>query len=269
MTAKNTSFVPAAAAAKGPIPCLRLRTIFSITTIASSTTIPVASTSARRLMVLTENPVSQIAATVPTSDTGMVTAGIITARGERRKAKITTTTIPVAKAMDFITSVKDPLMNVPSSEVTNSRTPSGSADCRSATATATSSEIDSVLPTDCRVMSMPTAVCPFTRVSTASSSGSSRTNATSETRVFASIGIWPTVSTVTFALPTRSAKVCASESSDPSGVSSRSAASASETSNRVIPRLSNAGISSVTRNSLGCSPRRVTSAMPSMVDSRS
>ena len=188
MTAKNTSFVPAAAAAKAPMPCLRLRTMFSITTMASSTTMPVARTSANRLMVFTEKPVSQIAATVPISATGMVIAGMIVARAERRKAKITTTTITVASPMDFITSFIEPSMKVPSSDVTISWTPSGIADCSSATATATSCEIDSVLPTDCRVISRPTAVWPLTRETTAPSSGIRRTKATSDTRVLASIG---------------------------------------------------------------------------------
>ena len=120
ITAKNTSFAPEAAAAKAPMPDLRLRTIFSTTTMASSTTIPVANTSARRLIVLTENPVSQIAASVPINATGIVTAGINVARGERRNRKITTTTMPVAMRMDLTTSLIDPSMKIPSFEVTSS-----------------------------------------------------------------------------------------------------------------------------------------------------
>ena len=64
ITAKKTSLVPATAAAFRPRPSRRLRTMFSTTTIASSTTRPVARTSARSVMELTENPVAQIAATV-------------------------------------------------------------------------------------------------------------------------------------------------------------------------------------------------------------
>ncbi|MNL51665.1 hypothetical protein D3C87_1747790 [compost metagenome] len=56
MTAKNTSWVPSTAAARGPIPSVRRRTMFSSTTIASSTTSPVASTIARSVRILMEKP---------------------------------------------------------------------------------------------------------------------------------------------------------------------------------------------------------------------
>ena len=56
MTAKNTSRVPSTAAARGPMPSLRRRTMFSSTTIASSTTRPVASTSASSVRMLMEKP---------------------------------------------------------------------------------------------------------------------------------------------------------------------------------------------------------------------
>ena len=44
------------AAARGPMPFALRRTMFSRTTIASSTTMPVASTIARRVRILTEKP---------------------------------------------------------------------------------------------------------------------------------------------------------------------------------------------------------------------
>ena len=56
MTAKNTSCVPSTAAARGPMPSLRRRTMFSSTTMASSTTRPVASTSASSVRMLIEKP---------------------------------------------------------------------------------------------------------------------------------------------------------------------------------------------------------------------
>ena len=55
-TAKNTSSVPITAAARGPSPRPRWRTMFSSTTIASSTTMPVASTKASMVRMLTEKP---------------------------------------------------------------------------------------------------------------------------------------------------------------------------------------------------------------------
>ena len=171
ITAKKTSLVPAAAAANAPMPDFRLRTIFSTTTMASSTTIPVANTSARRLIVFTENPVIQIAASVPIRATGIVTAGINVALEERKNRKITATTIPVAMRIDLTTSLIDPSMKMPSFDVTNSCTFSGNWSRNSSTAIVTSREISSVLPTDCRVISRPMAVSPFTRVKTLVSSG--------------------------------------------------------------------------------------------------
>ena len=55
-TAKNTWRVPSTAAARGPMPWARRRTMFSSTTMASSTTRPVASTSASSVRMLIENP---------------------------------------------------------------------------------------------------------------------------------------------------------------------------------------------------------------------
>ncbi len=50
--------------------------MFSITTMASSTIIPVARTRASRVRMLIEKPSSQIAAMVPTRAIGIATVGI-------------------------------------------------------------------------------------------------------------------------------------------------------------------------------------------------
>ena len=68
-------------------------------TIASSTTSPIASTSASRVSVLIEKPNSYMTLKAPISDTGMVTIGISVARSERRKRKITSTTSTIASTM--------------------------------------------------------------------------------------------------------------------------------------------------------------------------
>ena len=52
------------------------RAMFSMTTIASSTTSPVASVSPKRVSVLIEKPSAFINANVPISETGIVIAGI-------------------------------------------------------------------------------------------------------------------------------------------------------------------------------------------------
>ena len=96
MTAKPISFRPRAAAATGSIPSSIWRYIFSSTTMASSTTRPIASTIARSVSVLTLNPNANISAKVAISDTGIVTIGMIAARNERRKNRMTKTTSAMA-----------------------------------------------------------------------------------------------------------------------------------------------------------------------------
>ena len=56
------------------------RSMFSMTTIASSTTIPVARTMPNSVSVLIENPNALTKAKVPTSDTGIVIVGMIVLR---------------------------------------------------------------------------------------------------------------------------------------------------------------------------------------------
>lgn len=94
-------------------------------------------------MVLTEKPVSQIAATVPINATGIVTAGITVARSDRKNAKITATTITVANPIDFITSLIELSINTPSSEVIKRSTPSGKPARSSSTAARTAFEMSS------------------------------------------------------------------------------------------------------------------------------
>ena len=64
----------------------------STTTIASSTTIPIASTSANSEIVLAENPSASIAAKAPTSATGTAMIGTNVARRLPRKTKTTMAT---------------------------------------------------------------------------------------------------------------------------------------------------------------------------------
>ena len=57
-----------------------LRATFSTTTIASSTTMPIASTSPNSVSVLSEKPSSAMTANVPISETGIVRLGISVVR---------------------------------------------------------------------------------------------------------------------------------------------------------------------------------------------
>src|SRR5215470_5662571 len=77
MTAPATSLIATDAALCGSvIPSTMCRSTFSITTIASSTTKPVASVMPNNVSVLIENPSSFTKMNVPISDTGIVIAGI-------------------------------------------------------------------------------------------------------------------------------------------------------------------------------------------------
>ena len=78
------------------MPSSRWRLTFSTTMMASSTTRPMASTSASRVSRLIEKPSASITAKVPISDSGMVITGISTERGEPRNAKTTSVTISSA-----------------------------------------------------------------------------------------------------------------------------------------------------------------------------
>src|SRR6202166_4776575 len=76
-TAPATSFMATNAALCGSvIPSTMCRSTFSITTIASSTTNPVASVMPNSVNVLIENPNVLMNIKVPTNDTGIVIAGI-------------------------------------------------------------------------------------------------------------------------------------------------------------------------------------------------
>src|SRR5271165_5871280 len=72
------------------------RCTFSMTTIASSTTRPVASVMPNIVRELIEKPNVLINAKVPISDTGIVIAGMIVARQSSRKRKMTTMTMMIA-----------------------------------------------------------------------------------------------------------------------------------------------------------------------------
>ena len=72
-----------------------LRSTFSTTTMASSTTMPIASTRPNSDRLLSEKPNAAITAKVPISETGMATIGMIEARQVCRN-RITTSTTRIA-----------------------------------------------------------------------------------------------------------------------------------------------------------------------------
>ena len=87
------------------------RSTFSTTTIASSTTMPMASTSPNSVSVLIENPKPSRTAKVPMIDTGTATSGMTDARQVCRNSTTTITTSSTASNSVMTTSRMDSLTN--------------------------------------------------------------------------------------------------------------------------------------------------------------
>ncbi len=98
-TAKLISLAPFSAAWKGSSPSSMWRKMFSSTTMASSTTRPMASTSASSVSVLMVKPAAAMMPKAPIRLTGMVTIGMIDARIVRRNTNTTSATSTTASAM--------------------------------------------------------------------------------------------------------------------------------------------------------------------------
>ncbi len=162
-TAKNTCRVPSTAAARGLAPRARCRWMFSTTTIASSTIMPVASTRASSVRMLIEKPSSQIAATVPMSAMGIAVAGIRVGRTAPMNAKMTATT--TATAMDRVvnTSRTELRMKRASSEILTIST-SSRRRLRVWTDLSTAAEILIVFDLARRTTPRPTTLRPFSRL---------------------------------------------------------------------------------------------------------
>src|SRR4051812_3652815 len=99
-----TSLIAFLAACAGESPNAILRSTFSTTTIASSTTIPMASTRPNSERLLIENPSASMTAKVPTSDTGTAAKGMIEARQVCRNRITTITTSKMASNSVWITA---------------------------------------------------------------------------------------------------------------------------------------------------------------------
>ena len=96
ISAPEISRIVRCAASRGDRPSRMCFSTASTTTIASSTTMPTASTSANSESELIEKPRASWTANVPTSDTGMAMIGMIAARHVCRKRTMTSTTRMIA-----------------------------------------------------------------------------------------------------------------------------------------------------------------------------
>ncbi len=111
INADPTSSMVRFAASRGARPAAMLRSTFSTTTIASSTTMPMASTRPNSDRLLIENPKIAIKKKVPISDTGIATIGIMAARQVCRNRMTTRTTKTIASRMVSVTASMDCWMN--------------------------------------------------------------------------------------------------------------------------------------------------------------
>ena len=92
ITAKNISLLPSNAACFMGSPSSSFLKIFSVTTIPSSTTNPVANTIPSNVRILMENPEIYITKNVATKEIGISIKGRIAVSQSRKKKKITSTT---------------------------------------------------------------------------------------------------------------------------------------------------------------------------------
>ena len=88
-----------------------LRSTFSTTTMASSTTMPMASTSPNSERLLSEKPNIAMKKKVPISETGIATIGMTAARQVCRNRITTSTTRTTASRMVSMTASTDCWMN--------------------------------------------------------------------------------------------------------------------------------------------------------------
>ena len=111
ITGPDTSCIAFRVASRAESPSRSHRSTFSTTTIASSTTIPIASTRPNSERLLSEKPSSRITAKVPMSETGTASIGTSVARHCWRKTSTTTNTSTTASNSVFVTSWIDSSTN--------------------------------------------------------------------------------------------------------------------------------------------------------------
>ena len=92
ITAKKISLLPSNAALRIGRPCSNFLKIFSVTTIPSSTTNPVASTIPNKVNTFIENPEIYMMKNVATNEIGISISGLIAIIQFLKKKKITNTT---------------------------------------------------------------------------------------------------------------------------------------------------------------------------------
>ena len=167
------------AAGIGFMPCSMWRKMFSSTTMASSTTRPMASTKASSVSVFTLKPSAYMMPKVVISEIGMVTIGMIEARIERRNTTITSTTSSTASKMVWNTDLIERSMNTALSLPMAPLMPSGRLSFTAGSTARTPAETSSGLATACLIRPTMIAASPLKRLARRSSAAPSSTRATS------------------------------------------------------------------------------------------
>ncbi len=111
ISAEPTSLMLLRAASRGAKPAAMLRSTFSTTTMASSTTMPIARTSPNKERLFSVKPNAAMKKNVPISDTGIATSGMTAARQVCRNRMTTSTTRTRASKIVSITASTDCRMN--------------------------------------------------------------------------------------------------------------------------------------------------------------
>ena len=137
------------------------RSTFSTTTMASSTSRPIASTMANMVSMLIEKPSASRIASVPSKTTGMAMVGIRVARKFCRNRKITRNTRTKASSRILTTSVMDARTKGVVSKGIVTRSPGGKLGFICSISSATPSAVDRALALVASEIAMPEAGLPL------------------------------------------------------------------------------------------------------------
>ena len=179
MTAKPISRAPRMLAENGSMPSSMYRKMFSSMTMASSTTRPIASTSASNVRVLMLKPASAISANVPTRLTGIVMMGMMDARIVRKNTKMTSATSTTASMIVRYTLATERSINTELSLATSTSRSAGKSALSLGKIRRTPSDSSSGFAVAWRITPTATTGRPFNRTAVRSSAGPSSTRATS------------------------------------------------------------------------------------------
>ena len=145
------------AASSGGTPFSTCREMFSSTTMASSTTRPVATISAISDRLFSEKPHRYITAKLPTSETGTAATGMMAARTLARNSSTTTMTRATAISSDRSASSSVARMAGERSLATCSSTPPGRKARRAGISAVIASTVSMMLASGWRLMISSTA----------------------------------------------------------------------------------------------------------------